>query len=148
MTIDEAFDILHSLPPEWGASESEVCAVEDMLGVRLPATLRELMLYTGRREHMGWLFPDRGIGSLDELLELQQCAAEIVAGDPPHLRPNYPFVALSQHQGYYFSFVRADNSESEPEVLGYNERHGISPPGGVTLRQAIALAVMWATRHD
>src|SRR5262245_35033822 len=108
MTIDEAFDILHSLPTEWGATELEVRDVETKLGVRLPATLRELMLCTGRKEHMEWLFPGGGIPPLVELPELQEIVAEILAEEPPALRPAFPFVALSQHQGYYFSFVGAE----------------------------------------
>jgi cell wall assembly regulator SMI1 len=52
MTIDEAFEILRSLPKEWGSTEEEVREVECGLGVRLPAPLRELMLCIGRGMHM------------------------------------------------------------------------------------------------
>ncbi|MGD9633572.1 MAG: SMI1/KNR4 family protein [Pirellulales bacterium] len=144
MTINEAFAILHSLPPEWGATESEISAVEATLGVRLPATLRELMRCTGRKEHIEWLFPEREIGSVDELPELQEIAAEILAGDPTDLHPPFPFVTLSQHQGYYFSFVRAGDADADPVLLGYNEGRGCVLSDGVSLRKQIAQAVMRA----
>ena len=143
MTIDEAFDILHSLPPEWGASEQEVCEVEAKLGVRLPATLRELMLCTGHWDHIDWLFPRGDIGSLAALPGLQESAAEILADDSPDLHPKFPFVTLSQHDGYYFTFVRAD-LDTDPPIQGYMEVDGISPCEGIPLRQSIALSVMRA----
>lgn len=143
MTVDEAFSILHSLPREWGTSEVEVRDVESKLGVSLPAALRELMLCTGDLGHMEWLFPGGSIAALAELPSVMEAAAEILEDEPTSRRPAFPFVALSEDQGYFFSLVQADALEADPKILGYMHGSGItSDPTGETLRQTIAMAVM------
>ena len=141
MTVEQAFEILRSVPTEWGASEAEVCAVESKLGVALPARLRELMLCTGQKDHMSWLFPEGQIAPLSELPTLRETAFEILQEDDPSRRPAFPFVALSQHQGYIFTFVRADGTP-DPEMMSYQEGQGVL--AGVvqeSLSQFIAAAV-------
>lgn len=140
MKLEEAFGILRSLPDQWGASESDVREVECRLGARLPVPLRELMLCTGRAEHMRWLFPEGEIAPLAELPNLKEIATEILECDAPHLRPAFPFVVLSQHDGYFFTFVQADGLNADPEVMGYLERHGYGP-GCLSIGQSIAAAV-------
>ena len=144
MTIDEAFEILRSLPKDWGASEEDVCAVESKLGVRLPSPLRELMLRTGRGMHMQWLFPEGSIPPLHQLVDLQEIALEILEEDPPSLRPTFPFVTLEVHQGYEFVFARAGLQDHDAEVFYYRERDGFGPCVGSSLRSHIAAAVQRA----
>lgn len=144
MTLEEAFVFLRSLPEGWGASESEVKEVESGLRARLPDPLRNMMLCTGSVEHMRWLFPDVEIAPLAELPRLKEMAAEILESDAPALRPTLPFVVLSQHEGYFFSFVEAEGPDTDPEVLGYRQGHGFdSRPyyGSESIGQKIASAV-------
>lgn len=140
MNDKAALEILRSLPESWGASEAEVSAVEARLGVRLPPPLRELTLCTGRAMHMQWLSPDGEFPPLDVLPFLKEIATEILEEDPPHLRPTFPFVALSQHDGYYFTFVRADGQDPDPMVMGYRQSHGYGPCG-TPIGRSIAAAV-------
>jgi|GEM_PF-4165800 len=148
MTVDEAFRILESLPAEWGASEEEVHDVESRLGVRLPTPLRELMLRTGREMHMRWLFPDDEISPLNKLIDLQELAAEILEGDPPSLRPTFPFVTLSVPDGYGFSFALAGHVDIDTEVLWYQEGRGFERALGRSLRSTIAGAIRRALCRD
>jgi hypothetical protein len=144
MTVEEAFGVLRSLPEEWGASEEEVRAVEFALGVRLPEPLRELMLCTGRGMHMRWLFADGEIPPLAVLPKLQQAASEILLDDPPPIRPTFPFVTLSVHQGYIITFARAGHFDADTEVLLYQERRGFEHSSR-SLRLMIAAAVRQAS---
>ena len=89
---------------------------------------------------MRWLFPDQEIAPLAALPFLHEVATEILAEDDPVLRPPFPFVAISQHAGYYFSFVRADEADADPEIMGYSQGRGFQS-SGITLGQEIASAV-------
>ena len=144
MTVDEAFEILRSLPEGWGASEEEVCAVESTLGVELPAPLRELMLCTGRGMHLSWLFPEEEVPSLHQLADLQETALEILEEDATSLRPDFPFVTLQVHQGYAFVFARAGHAGPDTDVLCYQARHGFEPCLEPSLRNQIGAAVQRA----
>jgi hypothetical protein len=142
MTVHDAFAILRSLPPEWGASEQEVGAIESRLNVRLPAALRVLMLCTGTSEHMRWLFPDGDIAPLGELPGLKEIAEEILNEDDATLGPAFPFVVLSQHPGNFFTFVRTDGLDTDPEVMCYTQAQGVQPClVRESIRQCIAAAV-------
>jgi hypothetical protein len=90
---------------------------------------------------MNWLFPEGGIQPLSELPALRDSAVEILGEDDPSLQPAFPFVTLSQHQGYIFTFVRADGTP-DPEMMTYQEGSGILA-GAVqgSLSQCIAAAV-------
>jgi hypothetical protein len=69
-------------------------------------------------------------------------AEEILAGDAPALRLPFPFVTLSEHDGYVFTFVRADDLDTDPEVMYYEEGHGFrSRAGRTSIGQFIAAAV-------
>jgi hypothetical protein len=141
MTADDAFALLRSLPSDWGASDAEIGQVEAALGVRLPDPLRVVMQATGKGMHLQWLFPDGAIAPLAELPGLLREAREILAGDPSSLHPVGPIVVLSEHQGYEFSFIRAN--APDPEVMSYCEGRGVRPGlGRQTIRQMIAAAVL------
>ncbi|WP_435016448.1 SMI1/KNR4 family protein [Tundrisphaera sp. TA3] len=142
----EAFGFLESLPAEWGATEEELREVEDQLGVRLPAPLRELMLRTGRGMHMRWLFSDDSIPPLGRLVGLQDLAVEIIEGEPLPLRPTFPFVTLDVSDGGGFAFARAGHSEDDAEVFWYQELHGFDCGAGCSLRRTIVEAV-WRVLH-
>jgi hypothetical protein len=142
MNTNEAFEILRSLPREWGVSEAEVQAVEAQIGVRLPPPLRELMLCAERREHMRSLFPNGEIAALDELIETQETFLKILVMDDPSTRPEFPFVAISNDRDDYFTFVRAIDSDPDPEVLNYDPVRGFNfSIANIHLSLEIAIAV-------
>lgn len=101
-----------------GASEAEVAAVEQQLGIRLPADYRAFLLWMGRDKRGMWEGSDcfvddivRITEALPKLLEENGLAHELPA----------KYVCVLMHQGYIATWFEVPAESDDPPAYVFNE---------------------------
>lgn len=106
----------------WPCSEGEVAALEQQLGVRLPAAYREFLLWMG---HGAGAFL-QGTDVFYDVLPLTEAAQELLHEDGISAPLPSDAIVFYMAQGYQFMFMRATEGENPP-IYFYNEGMSEAP---------------------
>jgi hypothetical protein len=128
-----------------GYSEAEVAALEDQLGVRLPALFRAYLLEMGKSR--GDLFRGSDVAGIRDFERFRAEALALMAETDPGLTLPRDAIVLLFNQGYMFVYLRAAGGFDCP-VLHYMEAEREPRELAATLADMVDAELRQAESHQ
>jgi hypothetical protein len=127
-----------------GCARPEIAALEEQLGLRLPAAFSEALLAVG--ESCGELMDGDKFG-ITGIQEASEVAQDIVTEDDSPWKPSRSMLPFLQHQGYNFQFFYTDEHDDDPAVWAYVE----TEPGPILMQPSFTCwlreRAIWCVEH-